>query len=85
MNIEITKEDKHDTEIKIDNVTIAELLRAYLSENGASFAAWRREHPSKSALFKINATEGTVAKAVNNTVAAIKKDTAKLAGLIKKQ
>ena len=68
------KEDKNDLEVKVDNLTVAELLRVYLNEQGIDFAAWRREHPSKPALFKIKSAGKTVKKAVADAVAEIEKD-----------
>ena len=72
MEIEIIKQEKDEIELKIDNLTTAEILRVYLYENGADFAVWRREHPSKPLLMKIKATN--VKKAVADSVSAIKKD-----------
>ena len=68
MNIEILKNEKNEVEMKIDNLTIAEVIRVYLYQNGADFAAWRREHPSKPLIFKIQTKEGTVKKAVSNAI-----------------
>lgn len=84
MNIEITSNDKHNTEFKIDNLTVAEILRVYLNEQGVDFAAWRREHPSKPLIMKIQTSTGTVSKAVSDAAAAIKKDCDKLAAMLKK-
>ena len=74
MEIEIVKEDKNDLEVKVDNLTVAELLRVYLNEQGIDFAAWRREHPSKPALFKIKSVGKTVKKSVSDAVVEIEKD-----------
>ena len=84
MNIEILKSEKSEVEMKIDNITVAEILRVYLYQNGADFAAWKREHPSKPAIFKIQTREGTVKKAVSGAIESIKKDCDKVAALIKK-
>ena len=84
MNVEVISHDKHSAEFKIDNLTVAEILRIYLNESGVDFAAWRREHPSKPLIMKIQTSEGTVAKAVADASAAIKKDCDKLAALLKK-
>lgn len=84
MNIEIVKQDKQEVELKIDNTTVAEILRVYLNEQGIKFAAWRREHPSKPVIFRIQASEGTVKKAVADAVVAIKKDCDKLVAGLKK-
>ncbi len=84
MNIEIISQDKHSSEFKIDNLTVAEILRVYLNEQGVEFAAWRREHPSKPLIMKIETADGTVAKAVSDAAAAIKRDCDKLASALKK-
>jgi len=58
----------------MNNLTIAEILRVYLNEQGIEFAAWRREHPTKPLLFRIQSSGKTVKKAVSEAVSAIKKD-----------
>ena len=45
-----------------------------MNEAGIEFAAWRREHPSKPIIFRIQTGSGTVKKAVSEAVSAIKKD-----------
>ena len=82
MNIEIIKQEKDEVELKLDNLTVAEIVRAYLYENGAEFAAWRREHPSKPLVFKVKGSN--VKKAVSDTVTHIKKDCDKIKALLKK-
>ncbi len=84
MNVEILKQDKNLVEVKIDSLTVAEVLRAYLNKEGIKFAAWRREHPSKPLLFKIESSEKTVKKAVSESISSIKKDCDKIANLLKK-
>ena len=85
MEVEIIKEGKNDIELKVGNLTIAEILRVYLNEQGIEFAAWRREHPSKPVIFKIKSSGKTVKKAISDAVVAIKKDCNSLiAGLKKK-
>ncbi len=74
MNIEVTNSGKDDIELKIDNPTIAEVLRVYLNEQGVKFAAWRRDHPSKPVIMRIQTSSGTVKKAVGEAVEAIQKD-----------
>jgi len=84
MNIEVLKDEKHEIELNIDNLTIAEILRVYLYENGADFAAWRREHPSKPLVFRIESKDKTVKKAVADAVSAIKKDCDNILKVVKK-
>ncbi len=49
MKINIIKAEKDYIEIELDNLTVAELLRAELwNEKGISLAVWKREHPTKN-------------------------------------
>lgn len=84
MNIEVVKAEKNDVEIKIDNLTLAEVVRVYLYKAGVEFAAWRREHPSQPVIFKIKTDDKTVKKVLDEAVAEIKKDCDKLLALVKK-
>jgi DNA-directed RNA polymerase subunit L len=84
METEIVTQDKNDVELKIDNITVAEILRVYLNEQGNEFAAWRREHPSKPAIMKIQSSGKTVKKEVSDAIVAIKKDLNKILSLVKK-
>jgi DNA-directed RNA polymerase subunit L len=85
MEIEILKEEKNDVELKVDNLTIAEILRVYLNKQGVEFAAWRREHPSKPAVLKIKTSGKTVKKAVAEAIAEINKDSEKFLAALKKK
>lgn len=84
MNIEILSNDKHEVEFNIDNITVAEALRSYLHEAGASFAAWRREHPSKPAVMKVRSEDKTVSKVMSDAVSLLNKDCKNLISGIKK-
>ncbi|MEK6846626.1 MAG: RpoL/Rpb11 RNA polymerase subunit family protein [Nanoarchaeota archaeon] len=84
MEVEIVSQSANELELKIDNLTVAEILRVYLNEQGIKFAAWRREHPTKPIVFRIESSGKTVKKAVSEAVAAISKDLNVLAkGLVK--
>lgn len=83
MQIDILKQDKGSVEVSMDNATVAEVLRVELAEQGADFVAWRREHPSKPALFKLVSGKG-VGKAVSAAVSAITKECERLRALVKK-
>ena len=84
MNTEVVKQEKNSAELKVDNLTVAEILRVYLNRNGAEFAVWRREHPSKPLLFKIESSGKSVKKEVGEAVEMIKKDCSKILGVLKK-
>jgi len=83
MQIEIINQEKELIELKVDDVTVVEVLRAYLNNGGIKFAAWRREHPSKPVIFRIESDKGTVKKAISDAVNAIKKDTDKVLKAVK--
>ena len=87
MNVEIVSAEKDDVELKVDNPTIAELVRVYLNENvdGVKFAAWRKEHPSKPVIMRIQTSSGTVRKAVQDAVSTIQKELSALESLVKKK
>lgn len=85
MQIDVTSSSKDDVEFKIDNITLAELFRIYLNEQGVKFAAWRREHPSKPIVMKIQTSSGTVKKAVGDAASAIQKDLDALLSVLKKK
>ena len=85
MNIEIVNAEKDDVELKIDNPTIAEVMRVYLNEQDVKFVAWRREHPSKPVIMRIQASSGTVKKAVSEAVAAVHKDISAIEAVVKKK
>jgi DNA-directed RNA polymerase subunit L len=53
MEIKILREEKNVIELEINNLTIVELLRVYLNEEGAKMAAWKREHPTKNPILKV--------------------------------
>jgi len=85
MEIEVTNEEKNKIEMKIDNLTVAEILRVYLNKNGVEFAAWKREHPSRPLIFKIETSGQSVKKAVSEAVNQIKKDCDKILAIVKKK
>lgn len=84
MELKVLKEEKQDIELQIDNITIAELLRVYLYEQGAAFAAWRREHPTKPLVLKVSANSGSASKLIGDAVAAVQKDLDSLQKVLKK-
>lgn len=85
MQIEILKQEKNEIEFKIDNSTIAEILRVYLNRQDIDFAAWRREHPTKPLILRIESSSKTVKKAISDAVAEIKKDLLKISLVLKKK
>ena len=74
MNIELVSYSANECELRIDNLTVAEVLRFYLNEQGIKFAAWRRDHLTKPAIFKIESSGKSVKKVISEAVSAISKD-----------
>lgn len=73
VEIKMLKDDKDDLEVEIDNLTVAEILRVYLNKNSdVSFAAWKREHPTKAPILKVQGKNPK--KALKDAVSAITKD-----------
>lgn len=83
MNIEIISQDSDALELRVDNLTVAEILRVYLNENGIKFAAWRRDHLTKPVIFRIESTGKGVKKAITEAIANINKDLASMSKLPK--
>jgi len=86
MELEIVKSEKDDFELKLNNITIAELLRVYLNNvPEVNFVAWKREHISKPALLKVQTTGKSAKKAIGEAISSIMKDSNDiLVGLKKK-
>lgn len=82
MNIKIIKQEKGLVELEIDNLTIAELLRAYLNKEGADVAVWKRTHPSKPALLHVESDNPI--KLIQKSISVIEKELDKLQEEFKK-
>lgn len=53
MEIKILNDEKESLDVEIDSLTIVEVLRVYLNENGAKMAVWKRDHPSKNPVLHV--------------------------------
>lgn len=86
MEVNYLKDEKNEAEIQLDNLTIAEILRAYLvKDENVSFAAWKREHPMKKEVtLKIKTKGKTVKKAVSDAISQIEKEADSLVEKFKK-
>jgi DNA-directed RNA polymerase subunit L len=83
MEIETTIKEKNSLELKIDNLTVAEIVKSYLNKQGIEFAAWRREHPTKPIIFKIK-SQKPIKKEIAGSISEIKKDLDKILSSTKK-
>lgn len=85
MKAEYIKDEKNEAEIEMDNSTIAEILRVYLVEDdNVSFAAWKREHPTKNPILKIKTNGKTARKALKDAIEKIEKEANKLQAEVKR-
>ena len=75
MEVKILNSSKEEMEVELDSVTIAEIMRVYLNKDSAvTFAAWKREHPTKSPILKVKTKGKTAKKALGDAVNALTKD-----------
>lgn len=85
VEVKIINDSKEGIEVEVGELTIAELLREYLNKDSSvTFAAWRREHPTKNPVLKVETKGKTPKKAVNDAVAAVTKDLDKIISDFKK-
>jgi len=85
MELNILKDSKEELEVELDDLTITEILRVYLNKDSSvAFAAWKREHPTKNPVLKVQTKGKTAKKALNDAVSAITKDLDKLESDFKK-
>ena len=79
MNINVLNSSKDEIELEVDNLTLVEILRVYLNKDSSvSFAAWKREHPTKNPILLVRTKGKTAKKALNDAISAITKDLDKL-------
>lgn len=85
MELNILKSSKDEIELEVENSTITEILRVYLNKDpSVTFAAWRREHPTKKPVLLVKTKGKTAKKAIDDAVSAITKDLDKLESDFKK-
>jgi DNA-directed RNA polymerase subunit L len=75
MEINILKESKEEIEVEIGSLTMVELLRVYLNKDSSvTFAAWKREHPTKKPILCVRTKGKTPKKALVDAIALVTKD-----------
>jgi DNA-directed RNA polymerase subunit L len=85
VEVTVLKNEKNELEIELDDLTIAEILRVYLHKDSAvEFAAWRREHPTKPIILRIETKGKTAKKALEDAATLIEKESLKLVDVVKK-
>jgi DNA-directed RNA polymerase subunit L len=75
MEMNILKDSKEELEVELGSLTLVEILRVYLNKDSSvTFAAWKREHPTKKPILAVKTKGKTPKKAINDAIAAITKD-----------
>jgi len=75
MEVKILMSEKEEIELELENLTMAEILRVYLNKDeGVTFAAWRRLHPTDRPVLKVKTKGKTAKKAINDAISVITKD-----------
>jgi len=73
--MKILKDSKEELEVEIGSLTMVEILRVYLNKDSSvTFAAWKREHPTKKPILAVRTKGKTPKKAINDAIALITKD-----------
>lgn len=85
MELEIISSSKDEIELRLESMTLVEILRVYLNQDSnVSFAAWKREHPSERPILKVITEGKTAKKAINDAINALTKDLDKIESEFKK-
>jgi len=72
----VLKKEKNELEVELDNLSLAEILRVYLSnDSGVEFVAWKREHFTKKPILRIvSGTGKSCSKVLADAISNVKKD-----------
>ncbi|MEM4625607.1 MAG: RpoL/Rpb11 RNA polymerase subunit family protein [Candidatus Pacearchaeota archaeon] len=85
VSISIVKNEKEEIEFLIDSITVAEILREYLNkDNSVKFAAWRKEHPNRPVVFRVETSGKTAKRAIEDAISQIEKETNELVAEVNK-
>jgi len=85
MEVNILKDSKDEIEVELGSLTIAEILRVYLNKDSSvSFAAWKREHPTKKPILAVRTKGKTAKKAIADAIVSLEKDLDKVYSDFKK-
>ncbi len=79
MEMKVLNNAKEEIELETDSLTLVEILRVYLNKDSSvSFAAWKREHPTKNPVLLVKTKGKTAKKAINDAISGIVKDLDKI-------
>ena len=83
--MDILKDSKEEIEVEMESLTLVEILRVYLNKDSAvTFAAWKREHPTKKPILAVKTKGKSAKKALSDAVDVITKDLNKIEDDFKK-
>lgn len=83
MEVKILKDEKDALEVQVESLTLAEILKVYLNkDSNVDFAAWKREHPTKSPILSVKGKNPK--KAIKDAISDIVKDLDKVESDFKK-
>jgi len=75
MEIKVLSSSSDEMELEINNLTLVEILRVYLNKDSSvTFAAWKREHSTKSPVLSFKTKGKTPKKALNDAIDDITKE-----------
>ncbi len=81
----VLKLEKEEAEVEFDDLTMAEILRVYLSKDASvSFVAWKRVHLTEKPILKVKTKGKTAKKAISDAVSELTKDLDKTLAEFKK-
>lgn len=85
MVVKVLSLSKEEMEMEVENLTIAEILRVYLNkDDDVTFAAWKREHPTKNPILLVKTKGKNLKKIVEDAVKQLEKDLDKIESDFKK-
>lgn len=85
MEMNILKDSKEEIEVEMESLTLVEILRVYLNKDSSvTFAAWKREHPTKKPILAVKTKGKSAKKALGDAIEAITKDLDKVEDDFKK-
>ena len=85
MIAKVLKNEKNHIEMEIENPTMAELMRVFLwQDDSVTFAAWKRDHPTKHTVLIVKTEGKTAKKALEDCIERIDKLSDKVLDSFKK-
>jgi DNA-directed RNA polymerase subunit L len=74
MEVKIINSSKDELEIELENITLAEILRAYLNQDSnVDTTAWKQKHPTEKPILLVRTKGKTPKKAISDAISTITK------------